>query len=202
MEVVKVLYVDDDSMDRMRCARLFKHTKHVDGKTTGDFEPSSWQLFDYMILDLNIGDINPAEVLKYASLNVIVVSGQSNLPNVYDKTYLPLIVSSLTRNQVDTRMFTDIQPKNYELHEELKEVSLLTLRDRLDKWEKFSVEAVGFEQLRHKSISTFKSCGMDTNVLEAMKNVDDVLERVKLAAILKHQIGLAVSELNDNWDGL
>ena len=84
----------------------------------------------------------------------------------------------------------------------MKEVSLLTLRDRLDKWEKFSVEAVGFEQLRHKSISTFKSCGMDTNVLEAMKNVDDVLERVKLAAILKHQIGLALSELNDNWDGL
>lgn len=195
MEVVKVLYVDDDSMDRMRCERLFKHTKHIDGETTADFEPSGWQLFDYVILDLNIGAIDPAEVLKYASLNIIIVSGQSNLPNVYDKTYLPLIVSSLTRNQVDTRMFTDIQPKNYELHEELKEVSFLTLRDRLDKWEKFSVEAVGFEQLRHKSISTFKSCGMDTSVLEAMKNVDDVLERVKLTAILKHQIQIAIKQL-------
>lgn len=198
MEEVKVLYVDDDSMDRMRCERLFKHTKHVDGKTTGDFEPSSWKLFDYVILDLNIRDINPAEVLKYASLNVIVVSGQSNLPNVYDKTYLPLLVSSLTRNQVDTSMFSDIQPKNYELHEELKEVSFLTLRERLDKWEKFSVEAVGFEQLRHKSISTFKSCGMDTNVLETMKNVDDVLERVKLTAILKHQIQIAIKQLKSS----
>ncbi len=198
MEEVKVLYVDDDNMDRMRCERLFKHMEHLNGQTTEVFEPSSWDLFDFVVLDLNMGAVDIKEILELASLKVFVVSGHSSISQVYDKTDLPIILSDLTRIQISYGLFEDIQPDNTALHKELKEVSLTALRNRLEMWEQFYVDAMGFEELRHKTLSTFKSCGMVSSVLEVMKKAEDITERIRLSLILKHQIKIAIAQLESH----
>lgn len=205
MRKISVLYVDDDEFDILWLERISKKYSNVQVISKNDFGvEDELNNYDFTIIDLNQPTISSIRIMALSTdSRVLVISGEPNDKSVLYKSHIDEMFATLVvEKQVSMSKFKAIYDTGTKPYLELIETAQLILTKRLASLMSSDIFIDGFDNLIHKTISTFLYCGMSTDVLKTMQDkqkgsYEEKTECRYYMPIVIKQINIALNELED-----
>ncbi len=202
-----LLYIEDDDIDILLLRRLIKPLHTINLDIVGTFQ-NLRQLdlsnYDLILSDSNLPDADYATLMQYLqNTNVQFVSGIGEPEqNVWAKPIdLKLLLNRLYRDaEPQLNYIEELADGDMNFKREMITTALEILPERKSSLQKTNLKGSDLKKVAHKTISSFRVCGMDTSVLsmletEAVKpSANDELIK-NLIALVVHQIDTGIKML-------